>query len=344
MRVSVRATGAGPGTQPRRPLDGHTAYRTGSVVSALAHARATFPRVVRFDALDNAVPFELHQRAFEMDDVKLLAVGTAGHRITLEDHGRIGVLMPLTGRIAVDDGRREAQVGPGDLLLPGVGRRTTTCGIGYEGLVVIARRAAMESRLEAELGTGSLRGAHLLDGLGSVSRSLATAATLHHCVGFLVDDIDRGGLVPRFSRARASASALLMDALLGLVLELGESDGQVGPALSASTGQLARAENFVRENASEPLSIADIAEWVGTSTRSLQLTFKRHRGLTPRQFLQDCRLDLLHVRLSRAEPGDRVTHVAQSCGITHVGRCATAYRRRFGETPSETLARAYRRS
>lgn len=335
--------GAG-GDRPRRRLDGYTAHRTGSIVSALAHARATFPQVTRFDALDTAAPFELHQRAVEVDEVKLLAVTTAGHRITLEDHGRIGVLIPLAGRIAVDDGRREAEVGPGGLLLPGVGRRSTTCAIGYDGLVVIAGRAAIESRLEAEVGTAAFRSARLLDGLGAVSRSLATAATLDDYVRLLVDDIDRGGLVARFANARSSASALLMDALLGLYLERAETAGAVAPARSASAGHVAQAEAFIRENASEPLSVADVAAHLGTSTRSLQLAFRRDRGLTPREFLYGCRLDRMHRRLSRAEPGTRVIHVAEECGITHVGRCAAAYRRRFGETPRETLARALRRT
>lgn len=330
--------------RPRRLLDAYTSHRTGSVVSALVHARSTFPLVTRFDALDATAPFELHQRAVEVDEVKLLAVTTTGHRITLEDHGRIGVLIPRVDRIAVDDGRREAQVGPGGLLLPGVGRRSTTCAVGYDGLVVIARRAAIETRLEAEVGTGEFRSARLLDGLGAVSRSLATAATLDDCVRLLVDDIDRGGLVARFANARSSASALLLDALLGLYLERAENAGEVAPARSASAGHVAQAEAFIRENASEPLSIADVAAHIGTSTRSLQLAFRRDRGLTPREFLHGCRLDLMHRRLARAEPGTRVLHVAEECGITHAGRCAAAYRRRFGETPRETLARALRRA
>ena len=323
-------------------LEGHTVYRTGSVISALAGARANFPRVTSLEALDTAAPFQLHHRAVEVGELRLQAVATSGHRITLEDHGRIGILMPRAGRIAVDDARRQAEVGPGDLLLPGLGRRTTTCAIGYEGLVVIARRATLQQRLAVEFGGESLRHAQLLDGLGAVSRSVPAAATLHDAVAFLVEDIDRGGLVARFANARSSASALLTDALLALFLERGESDGRLRPALGASPRQLERAEAFIRANASEPLSIADVAASVGTSTRSLQLAFKRHRELTPRQFLQACRLDLLHRRLARAEPTARVVHVAQECGITHVGRCAAAYRGRFGENPSETLARSRR--
>src|ERR1700730_4884174 len=43
--------------------------------------------------------------------------------------------------------------------------------------------------------------------------------------------------------------------------------------------------------------------------------------------------------LLRASPGAGVAEVAERCGITHLGRFATRYRERYGESPAATLRR-----
>lgn len=325
----------------RPVLGAHTIYRTTSAVSALACSRAVFPQVTRFDALDADAPFDIHSRAVQVGDVTLMAVSTTGHRITLEDHGRLGLLVPLRGRIGTDDGRREATAAPGAVLLPGLGRRTTTCGRDYEGLVAMARTTVLEERLAADLGRTAW---DVLDGLGAVPGDGAPAASLVDFVHCVVRDIDRGGPLARLASARTSASQLLLDHLTEIFLRRGEELGRIAPAVPASAWQVAKAEAYIRAHVSEPLSIVPIAAAIGTSTRSLQLAFRRHRDTTPRAFIQACRLDLLHRRLARADPGTRVIDLAADCGIAHLGRCAEAYRRRFGENPSETLARAARRA
>lgn len=325
---------------PRRLLEDYTVGRTGSVLNALALARASYPSVARLEAAGGGKPFELHLRAVALGDVTLMALTTTGHRIELEDHGHVTVVIPKFARIAMNDGRREATAAPGALLLPGLGRRQTLCAPDYEAFYVMVRRASLQKRLDVELGYGR---ASWLDGLGHVARWLPAAASLGDIVDVMVRDIERGGLVAHFKRAQQSAAELMMDALVALHLARGEATGRLAPPRSAGERHVARAEAFILAHAGEPLSIADIAAAAGTSSRSLQLAFKRYRNSTPRAFLQACRLDLLHRRLSAAEPGTRIIDTALECGVTHLGRGAAAYRRRFGETPSETLAHALAR-
>jgi AraC-like DNA-binding protein len=324
----------------RRLLNGYTIGRTGSAANAWALARATYPSVPRLEITDGPAPFELHQRLVALDDVKLMALTTTGHRIDLEDHGQFNVIFPRHGRLTLDDGRREATVAPDALLVPGLGRRDTRFEPGYEGLYLMVRRSALEARFDLEEGRPGIGWG---DGLGRVDRSMKAAASLGDLVDVLVRDLERGGLVAHFERARRSAAALVMDAVVALHLTGAEAAGRLAPPASAGEWHVARAEAFIVANASEPLSIADIAAAAGTGIRSLQLAFKRHRGSTPRAFLQACRLERLYRRLWAAEPGTRVVDVALACGVTHLGRGAAAYRRRFGETPSETLAQALRR-
>jgi AraC-like DNA-binding protein len=327
--------------RPARVLADYTTIRTSSVATVFANSRRNFPQVMRFDPLEGGGRFELHSRTFAFDDVKLIAAASTGHRISLVDNARVGVLMPLVGRVAVDDGRRTAEVGAGGMLMPGVGARTTTVGRDYDGLVLLVPRAAIETRLEGDLPTGA---AAPFEGVGALDPTAAAAASLADYVHFLVRLIDRGGPIVADAQMQRSAAALLGDLVVAAAIERGEAAGQLRIAPAAGAWQVARAEAYIRAHAADVVSVVEVAAAVGTSIRALQAAFHRHRGTTPRAYLQARRLDLLHHQLLRAAPATRITEIALDCGIAHMGRCAAAYRQRFGETPSETRARALRKA
>jgi len=100
-----------------------------------------------------------------------------------------------------------------------------------------------------------------------------------------------------------------------------------------------RAAGYISVNGHEPLRIGDIAMACGTSVRTLYRAFVREHGTTPMQFLRRWRLDRVREALLDAGPGATVTQVAFEHGVTHLGRFAREYARRFGEPPSETLRR-----
>jgi len=99
-------------------------------------------------------------------------------------------------------------------------------------------------------------------------------------------------------------------------------------------------EEYLSAHAAEPLSIAALAERNGIGLRSLERSFKAVHGCSIRAFLQAQRLDLARRRLAAAEPGTTVTQVLHASGFGHAGEFSLAYRRHFGESPSETLRRA----
>lgn len=55
------------------------------------------------------------------------------------------------------------------------------------------------------------------------------------------------------------------------------------------------------------------------------------------QHLRNVRLAQVREALIRADPDENVTAIAMSLGSTHLGRLSVEYRRRFGESPSQTL-------
>ena len=99
-----------------------------------------------------------------------------------------------------------------------------------------------------------------------------------------------------------------------------------------------RAEEYMRTNAHEVLTSAQIAQHAGVSIRTLFDAFVTFRSLTPVQALKKIRLDGAHVDLVGG--GSSVTEIALRWGCQHSGRFAASYRHRFGESPAQTLRTA----
>lgn len=100
-----------------------------------------------------------------------------------------------------------------------------------------------------------------------------------------------------------------------------------------------RALDAMRANLGRNWRLSDLAAVAGTSGRTLQRQFLSFVGKTPRAALREIGLESARRELLQAAPGVRIMDVALRCGFPHFGRFSIAYRRRYGETPSQTLAR-----
>ena len=110
-------------------------------------------------------------------------------------------------------------------------------------------------------------------------------------------------------------------------------------AREAAPHYVRAAETIMAEQARDAPTMSRISHDLGISVRALSGGFRRFRGITPRQFLQERRLDGLRRDLLRAGEGTTVARVASDWGYVNFGVLASTYRRRFGETPSQTLGR-----
>jgi transcriptional regulator GlxA family with amidase domain len=57
-------------------------------------------------------------------------------------------------------------------------------------------------------------------------------------------------------------------------------------------------------------------------------------------YVRTARLERARQDLVSAPPGAQVTDIALRWGFNHVGRFSTAYRKRYGESPLQTLRAA----
>lgn len=119
------------------------------------------------------------------------------------------------------------------------------------------------------------------------------------------------------------------------------------PMIAAQVEQMAitmlptcQPHNYSEELAGEPITIVDLAEHAGVSSRSIFNGFRRFRNTSPMLYLKEVRMRRVNEELKRLSLSEStVTAVAYKWGFTHLGHFTTDYKRRFGESPSQTLAR-----
>ncbi|MEW6560377.1 MAG: helix-turn-helix transcriptional regulator [Pseudomonadota bacterium] len=99
------------------------------------------------------------------------------------------------------------------------------------------------------------------------------------------------------------------------------------------------AEQYIREHARDVPTLSMIAAAAGVSVRSLSNGFRTYRGSTPMDALREQRLQGARAEILLAANDTSVREIAYGWGYVNLGLFAAAYRKRFGEYPSTSLAR-----
>ena len=164
------------------------------------------------------------------------------------------------------------------------------------------------------------------------------AASLRSQIDFLMHEIKRQGGVADNPVALTSLTDLVMSLVLRGIphnyLERLENG-----RFAAAPAYVRRAEDFMRANAAVVIRMEQVAAAAGCSVRTLGAVFRQFRDTTPLTALHAMRLEYVHAELKHAATGGSVAEVARRYGFTNPGRFTTAYRRRFGEMPTETAKR-----
>ena len=133
-----------------------------------------------------------------------------------------------------------------------------------------------------------------------------------------------------------NAARLLLSAhaaeILARALSCLRYRAELDPVAGQKRMRLQSAKDAIDADLSYAWSIAELARRSGLSRRSFNLEFRKAYGESAIDYLRNKRLDtardiLLHQRLS-------VTEAAYQVGYAHAANFATAFRRRFGYSPS----------
>ena len=205
---------------------------------------------------------------------------------------------------------------------------------GCRQILVRIERAALQEQLSLLLGSSAGKP---LTFCGPVDLTTGVGSSLSALIMHLVAQADNGQMM------LASGGLLarqLETVILSGILEAGQHNYSkyLRPTQSAAAPRHVRkAEEFVRDNLDNPISLDDIANAAGVTPRALQLGFRNFRNTSPMAVLRSERLRRVHEELMAGAPGVSVTEVATRWGFSHLGRFSQSYKARYGQSPSRTL-------
>lgn len=139
---------------------------------------------------------------------------------------------------------------------------------------------------------------------------------------------------PNEAKNKEIETEILETVLLGT--ELPEVIGEPADRLYRAK----KAEQYIRNNLTSPITIDTLCQYAGTTKRTLHLGFKQRFGVTPKAYLRIMRLNKVHRELSGSDARKSIAYIAMNAGFSQLGHFTEQYHRMFGETPTKTREQA----
>lgn len=93
---------------------------------------------------------------------------------------------------------------------------------------------------------------------------------------------------------------------------------------------------YIQANATEDLTLDDLASQAKITPRALQYAFRQYLNTTPMRYLRQQKLKQVNATLKTQSRDINVTQAAIASGFTNLGVFARYYQQEFGELPSRT--------
>ena len=251
------------------------------------------------------------------------------------------VQLPLSGHLEATVGRDRIDCNPDCAWVASPTRQdyyAMRSDAGSARIHLCLNKSAISRQLEALLDEplrAPLEFAPAMDLAAGYGNSLA------RIIRAVVTDLDRAGSIYLAPATMVALEQFVFTALLmshphnySAALRRGEKP--IAPR------DVKRAIDYMQGHLDVPIRLADIVRASGVPGRTLFKHFSDCRGISPMRHLRNARLDKIREMLVRAQPEESVTEIAMQWGFTHMGRFSIEYRRRFSESPSETLSRGAR--
>jgi AraC-like DNA-binding protein len=100
---------------------------------------------------------------------------------------------------------------------------------------------------------------------------------------------------------------------------------------------LKKVESYIHDNCAEDITVEQLASIAGASVPRLFAAFRRYKGISPMRYVTNIRFERVHSALNNAGGGSLVSEIAMDWGFYQLGRFSQEYKKRYGESPSETL-------
>lgn len=276
--------------------------------------------------LDDVAP-SLRLRTLPLGPIRLARIGWgAAVSIRSEHPGAYAVNIPLSGRIAAGNGVI-SEVGQAAVFRPDIAAPEQKWTNDCEIVGIKLERDYLQREMSRILARPDLQLPDRVDLTTQAGQSWMTL--LRSVVEQLKADesLWRNPLV-----AEQLSGALTTSFILAVMPEDADPTGGARPRI------IKRVLDRLHEDPASAWTTAEMAEVAGVSVRRLQEGFREYLGVCPRDYLLDLRLERIHEELAVGDATElSVTDVALKWGITHTGRFAAAYKRKYGVAPSVTL-------
>jgi AraC-like DNA-binding protein len=248
------------------------------------------------------------------------------------------VQIPLTGRLSVVSGDEEEFSTPAtasilDSRLPCSMRWDANCS----EVILRIEEDVLQECLESLLGYSVKAPVRFALGMPI---SAGPARSWRAAVDMTIGELHRDGGLLDFPLVSSQLESLILTGLL-TAQPHNYTAALYTDRAPARPRTIRKALEYIETETHRAMSTARLAAHVGISARALQRGFQEHVGCSPMDYLRDVRLQRARDALVAADASSNVsvTEVALDSGFMHLGRFSVAYRRRFGESPSQTLRR-----
>lgn len=247
--------------------------------------------------------------------------------------------MPLTGGVTLDSAGARARSGKDvALLIPPNLRFTSVWEPGTVQVMLKLRADEVLTRWQRVLGDAT---AGLPEAPPEIDLTSPQGWRIREMLGLLRAEAMRA--------ARENLDLLSTTPLAGALLDtvvawLHDVHGRrLDPGRQVPLpARLKRVLALIETHLASDLTVGQMAEVAGVSERSVFNLFAQFLDTTPMAWVADRRLARSRQLLTSG--AGTVSAAAKAAGIAHPGRFGRAYRRKFGEMPSDTLRQAVRRA
>ncbi|MCY1396159.1 HTH-type transcriptional activator RhaS [compost metagenome] len=105
--------------------------------------------------------------------------------------------------------------------------------------------------------------------------------------------------------------------------------------------RIARPKRYMEENFFEKICLDAVRRMSGVTPAKFCAEFKDFVGTTPIDYLKKIRLEKARQELLKTYPRRTIASVALDVGFNHIGRFSLEYKKIFGESPKDTVARVH---
>jgi AraC-like DNA-binding protein/mannose-6-phosphate isomerase-like protein (cupin superfamily) len=243
---------------------------------------------------------------------------------------RAFLYLPISGQLQLSIGSNRLSAGPDDVAI--VSPRTPH-RLEATPVRCIVIEISMD-RLASELSAKGFSETDVSAQAWKADSAEAASATM--LARFLLAELSDNTRPPPSKRYLLRMEAVLLNCLArGLS---GTHKDRTSDEFMIGRRTATEVQAWMQSRLTEECSPGDLASHAGLTPRSLQRAFLRYFHATPSNCVKGLRLDAAREALISGRGQISVSEVALEHLFHHLGRFAAAYRQRFGESPSETLA------